>query len=689
MTLNEMRDAVKREIPIKSLLDKAPKEGYVCPWCGSGSGTKGTGGKVYPQTNSFFCHACKKGGDVIAIYEQVNGAGYKRAVEEMGATIGLYLDPQGSPARAENGKPKGNYQGSDEKPPTAPAQTQESEKDFSTYYHDCMNGLVSEAGLAAIEYLEEKRGIDLGLALDYRIGFDPAADPAGTGHPTPRLIIPTSNSHYVARRIDGKDDYKIMNPPGCTPGIFNLDVVYAQDVTNAQNIFIVEGAFDALSVIACGFDKGTGWKNYQAIALNSTSNVNVLLAKLEAKMPPGCVSFIVSLDNDPPGSEAAERTKKAALSLMAGLHRLGISYIQADISGACKDPNDAWTKDPDQFQEAIEAALESVPASRPDNVATYIDSMMGGDIERNQREIKTGFPSLDRETGGGLFAGLYCLAAVPSLGKTSLALQIADQVAAAGQDTIFFSLEMSRLELVSKSLSRTIAREFGEVCEAAAIRRGKMPARYAPAVEKYKETVQDRLSIVEGNFEANVSNIAGYVRRHMNRNGTQPVVIVDYVQILQPREDDSRKQRREALDNTILELKRLSREINTPVIIISSLNRTNYLATFSFESLKETGGLEYSCDCIWGLQLQCLREELFSKDKALKEKRERINRAKNEMPRKVELVSLKNRFGKATFSCTFDYFPDRDLFIDTGAADIFGDFADLDAAKTERKRIIK
>lgn len=687
MNLNEMRDAVKREIPIKSLLDKAPKEGYICPWCASGSGSKGTGGKVYPQTNSFFCHACKKGGDVIAIYEQVNGAGYKRAVEELGATIGLYLDTQGSPARAETKAAKGNYHGSGEKPPAPPSMMQEPEKDFSAYYHDCMNGLVSEAGLPAIEYLEEKRGIDLGLALDYRIGFDLAADTAGTGHPTPRLIIPTSNAHYVARRIDGKTDCKILNPPGCTPGIFNFDVVYTQEVKDTQNIFIVEGALDALSVIACGYNKETGWKDYQAIALNSTSNVNVLLAKLEAKMPPGCVSFIVSLDNDPPGTDAAERTKKAALSLMAGLHRLGISYTQADISGDCKDPNDAWMKHPEQFKEAIEAALESVPASRPDNVATYIDSMMGGDIERNQREIKTGFPSLDRETGGGLFAGLYCLAAVPSLGKTSLALQIADQLAEAGQDVLFFSLEMSRLELVSKSLSRTIAREFGEVCEAAAIRRGNMPARYAPAVEKYKEAVNENLSIVESNFEANVENIAGYVRRHMNRNGTQPIIFVDYVQILQPREDDSRKQRREALDNTILELKRLSREINTPVIIISSLNRMNYLATFSFESLKETGGLEYSCDCIWGLQLQCLREDIFSKDKALKEKRERVNRAKNEMPRKVELVSLKNRFGKATFSCTFDYFPDRDLFIDTGAGDVFGDFNDMDAKRKGAKRV--
>ena len=81
-----------------------------------------------------------------------------------------------------------------------------------------------------------------------------------------------------------------------------------------------------------------------------------------------------------------------------------------------------------------------------------------------------------------------------------------------------------------------------------------------------------------------------------------------------------------------------------------------------FESLKESGGIEYTCDVIWGLQLQCLNQGEFDKQNNIKERRKIIKEAKAADPRKIELVCLKNRYGRATFSCYFDYFPKYDLF---------------------------
>ena len=52
-----------------------------------------------------------------------------------------------------------------------------------------MEALTSEGAAPAIDYLQEKRKIGLDLALDFRIGYDPKSDPAGTGHPTPRFIM--------------------------------------------------------------------------------------------------------------------------------------------------------------------------------------------------------------------------------------------------------------------------------------------------------------------------------------------------------------------------------------------------------------------------------------------------------------------------------------------------------------------
>lgn len=110
------------------------------------------------------------------------------------------------------------------------------------------------------------------------------------------------------------------------------------------------------------------------------------------------------------------------------------------------------------------------------------------------------------------------------------------------------------------------------------------------------------------------------------------------------------------------ELKRISRELDLTVIVISSVNRANYQTEFSFESLKESGGIEYTADVVWGLQLQCLDEKVFALDKSQQEKRNRIAQAKAETPRKIKFVCIKNRYGISNYSCAFDYYPQYDLF---------------------------
>ena len=172
--------------------------------------------------------------------------------------------------------------------------------------------------------------------------------------------------------------------------------------------------------------------------------------------------------------------------------------------------------------------------------------------------------------------------------------------------------------------------------------------------------VGDRLSVIEGNFDCDVSFIGDYVRRYIRNNNTRPVVFIDYLQILQP--ENERQSTKEAIDNTVTQLKRMSRDLNLTVLVISSVNRANYLTPIDFESLKESGGIEYTADVIWGLQLQCLKEDLFDKQNNIKARRNRINAAKKATPREIELVCLKNRYGVANFSCFFDYYPAHDLF---------------------------
>ena len=312
------------------------------------------------------------------------------------------------------------------------------------------------------------------------------------------------------------------------------------------------------------------------------------------------------------------------------------------------------------FYKALGRTLLNV-APKPDNTQFYLDHFFDEDIENFKTELKTGYALLDKQAGG-LYSGLYVIAAISSLGKTTFAAQMADQIAAAGTDVLYFSLEQSRLEVVSKSLARITAQESMEsAVTSLAIRKGYIPEQVKRAANAYRQMVGDRLSVIEGNFDCDINYIGDYVRRYIRNNDSRPVVFIDYLQILQPVEE--RQSTKEAVDHTVTQLKRLSRDLNLTIFVISSVNRGNYLAPIDFESLKESGGIEYTADVVWGLQLQCLHDPVFSKQNKTIECRERVKAAKKETPRQIELVCLKNRYGVANFSSFFDYYPANDLFI--------------------------
>ena len=83
----------------------------------------------------------------------------------------------------------------------------------------------------------------------------------------------------------------------------------------------------------------------------------------------------------------------------------------------------------------------------------------------------------------------------------------------------------------------------------------------------------------------------------MERNQVKPIVIIDYLQIIQG-DPQQRQSTKELIDSNVTELKRLSRSRDIPVFLISSLNRSNYLTPVDFESFKESGGIEYTADVI-------------------------------------------------------------------------------------------
>lgn len=198
------------------------------------------------------------------------------------------------------------------------------------------------------------------------------------------------------------------------------------------------------------------------------------------------------------------------------------------------------------------------------------------------------------------------------------------------------------------------------------IRRGYLPEQVLQAADDYKKGIADRLSIIEGNFSCDSSFIGDYVRRYIAKTGKRPVIIIDYLQILQPEQDERGRTQttKEVIDSTVTELKRLSREQGLTIFAVSSVNRANYMQPIDFESLKESGNIEYTADVIWGLQLQVLNDPIFDSKEKIKQKRQKVKAAKAASPRKIELVCLKNRYGVSSYSCYFDYLPEYDLFME-------------------------
>ena len=235
--------------------------------------------------------------------------------------------------------------------------------------------------------------------------------------------------------------------------------------------------------------------------------------------------------------------------------------------------------------------------------------------------------------------------------------QLADQLAEHGEHVLFFSLEQSKLELVTMSLARlTAKKDFNAAVTSLSMRSGGTPPQVTQAAELYADTAT-RLSIIEGNYNTSAGTIRSYAEGYMARNKVNPVVIIDYLQILQAND----KQR---LDEAATALKRMSRDLGITIIAISSLNRSNYLTPIDYESFKESGGIEYIADVILGLQLNAINEVLFNESNKIKTKRERIQEANSATPRDIELVCLKNRNGKPYFSCYFAYYPKNDLYVE-------------------------
>lgn len=342
-----------------------------------------------------------------------------------------------------------------------------------------------------------------------------------------------------------------------------------------------------------------------------------------------------------------------------------ITFICADISGDYKTINEALQNDKAKLKDDIDTACNIANLQPSNELKAYLKSSASDAIKDFTEGIKanadtpaisTGFNNLDKILEGGLYEGLYIIGAISSLGKTTYALQMIDQIAQSGQDCIIFSLEMAKTELMAKSISR---QTFMQNRTKAKTTRGiTSGGRYEGYSQEEKEIIQNALQnysdyakhifIHEGVGDIGVRQIRETVKRHITLTGRKPVILIDYLQILAPYND--RFTDKQNTDRNIIELKRLSRDYKLPVIGISSFNRDNYTAPVNMTAFKESGAVEYSADVLMGLQYEGMEYQEGEKEQErLKRIRELFatneQQAREGDGQSIQLKVLKNRNG--------------------------------------------
>ncbi len=357
--------------------------------------------------------------------------------------------------------------------------------------------------------------------------------------------------------------------------------------------------------------------------------------------------------------------------LKSDLNTLQADMQLIDFNEMSESESEDMKKLREQAEEKIKH-LEKIKESKSP-VSDYLGDFVGDISERAKTPpISTGFQGLDNILDGGLFEGLYCLGAVTSAGKSAIVMQIADQIAKTGQDVLIFALEMSRFELMARSISRhtyiRARKQGGRIAwakTARGITDGSRHEKYCKqemdiitdAITDYSQYT-DHLYIFEGIGNIGVKEIRERVEEMIRETGKKPVVIIDYLQILAP--TDVRATDKQNTDKAILELKRISRDNKIPVIAISSLNRESYKkgsehkGAVTLDSFKESGAVEYSCDVLLGWQFQNA-----GKDVDLEEEYKKT-------PREMQIVVLKNRSGERGRKLDFNYFPMFNYAEETG-----------------------
>ena len=242
--------------------------------------------------------------------------------------------------------------------------------------------------------------------------------------------------------------------------------------------------------------------------------------------------------------------------------------------------------------------------------------------------IKTNFRELDMIINGLHKSDLMILAARPAVGKTSLAMNIVEQVAMQGYSCAVFSLEMSKEQLTQRMLCSVAGVSMGHVAK------GKISKSEWVKIAKAKEMLSKAKIYIDDSAVIKPSEILSKCRRLKRKFGLD-LVMVDYIQLMTPDLKKNVDNRQQEISDISRNLKILAKEVDVPVLALSQLSRAveTRKGRPQLSDLRESGAIEQDADIVMFIH----RPDISATEKEL---------AENKIPKNVaEIIIEKHRSG--------------------------------------------
>ena len=258
---------------------------------------------------------------------------------------------------------------------------------------------------------------------------------------------------------------------------------------------------------------------------------------------------------------------------------------------------------------------------------------MGGEISG----LPSGFNDIDRKTGGLQKSDLIIVAARPSMGKTTFAMNIAETAAIKHQQPVaVFSMEMSADQLTMRLLS-----SLGQI-EQGRLRGGRLDDTDWSRLTSAMSILRDAPIFVDDTPALTPTDLRARCRRLKREQNDLGLVVVDYLQLMQS-PNGARENRTNEISEISRGLKALARELDVPVIALSQLNRAleqrpNKRPVMS--DLRESGAIEQDADVIMFIY----RDEVYDEDSDYKGLAEVILGKQRNGPTGMEMLVFQGEF---------------------------------------------